>query len=66
MVWFISDHGQEQFVSWSIGGGCYCGSGRYALLFLVGMIWIAVPLLYNGDAEKGRVDARNSVYRELT
>jgi len=65
-IWFISDHGQEQFVSWSIGGGCYCGSGRYALLFLVGMIRTAVPLLCNVDAEKGRVNARNYVYRELT
>ena len=66
MVWFISDHRQEQLVSWSIGGGRYCGSGRYALLFLVGMIWIAVLLLCNVDAEKGRMDARNYVYRGLT
>ena len=32
-------------------------------LFLVGMIWIAVPLLWNVDAEKGRVDLRSYVYR---
>jgi len=39
------------------------GNIRYAFLFLVGMIWIAVPILWNVDAEKERVDARSYVYR---
>jgi len=40
------------------------GNIRYAFLFLVAMIWIAVPLLWSVDIEKGRIDARNYVYRE--
>ena len=28
MVWFIFDHGQEQFVSWPIGGGRHCEPDR--------------------------------------
>ena len=40
------------------------GNIRYAFLFLVAMIWIAVPILWSVDAEKGRIDARNYVYRE--
>ena len=36
MVWSISDHGQEQFVSWSIGGGRYWGSDReYQICILI-------------------------------
>jgi len=40
------------------------GNIRYAFIFLVGMIWIAVPILWSVDKEKGRMDARNYVYRE--
>ena len=44
--------------------GDLTGNIRYAFLFLVGMIWIAVPILWSVDMEKGRMDARNYVYRE--
>jgi len=41
------------------------GNIRYAF-FVIAMIWIAVPL-WRMDAEKGRINAKNFVYRgELT
>lgn len=39
------------------------GNIRYAFFFLVGMIWVAVPILAWVDVEKGRKDAREYVYR---
>jgi len=64
MACFVFDHGQEQFVSRPIDGGHYCvfdRSVRYAFLFLDAMIWIAVPLLWIVDAEKGRIGAGSYV-----
>lgn len=40
------------------------GNIRYAFFFLTGMIWIAVPILWSVDVEKGRRDAREYVYME--
>ena len=60
MVWFIFNHGQEQFISWSISGGSHCGFDReYQICIsftLVGMIWITMPILWSVDAEKGRME----------
>ena len=60
MVWFIFNHGQEQFISWSISGGSHRGFDReYQICIsftLVGMIWITVPILWSVDAEKGRME----------
>lgn len=40
------------------------GNIRYAFFFLVGMIWVAVPILWSVDVERGKKDAREYVYRE--
>jgi len=39
---------------------------RYVFSSLVAMICVAVPLLWDVDVEKGRINARNYVGRELT
>ncbi|KAJ3486095.1 hypothetical protein NLI96_g4499 [Meripilus lineatus] len=39
------------------------GNIRYAFFFLVGMIWLAVPLLLSIDFERGRSDAQEYRYR---
>lgn len=40
------------------------GNIRYAFFFLCAMIWVAVPILWSVDVERGRKDAREYVYRE--
>lgn len=39
------------------------GNIRYSFFFLVGMVWVAVPILGSVDVERGRRDAREYVYR---
>ena len=34
------------------------GNIRYAFLFLVAMLWVAIPVLAGVDVERGRADAR--------
>jgi UMF1 family MFS transporter len=34
------------------------GNIRYVLLFLVNMLWAALPVLTGVDVERGRADAR--------
>ncbi|KAG9312457.1 hypothetical protein JVU11DRAFT_6841 [Chiua virens] len=36
------------------------GSIRYGLFYLIGMIWLAVPVLLSVDVERGRVNANTS------
>ncbi|KAF8064306.1 autophagy-related protein 22-like protein [Lyophyllum atratum] len=38
------------------------GNIRYAFFFLVGMIWMAIPVLVSVDVERGRKDARGYRY----
>ncbi|KAJ3566214.1 hypothetical protein NP233_g7142 [Leucocoprinus birnbaumii] len=40
------------------------GNIRYAFFFLCAMVWVAVPILWSVDVERGRKDAREYVYRE--
>lgn len=35
------------------------GNIRYAFFFLLFMIWVAVPVLFNVDVDSGRTDALN-------
>ncbi|KAL9709021.1 Autophagy protein 22 [Leucoagaricus gongylophorus] len=44
--------------------GDLTGNIRYAFFFLAGIVWIAVPILWNVDVKEGRNDARDYVYRE--
>jgi MFS transporter, UMF1 family len=38
------------------------GNIRYSFFFLVGMIWMSVPILMGVDVERGREDARGYIY----
>jgi MFS transporter, UMF1 family len=38
------------------------GNIRYAFFFLVGMIWLAVPVLSSVNVERGRKDAATYLY----
>ena len=34
------------------------GNIRYAFFFLVLMVWLAIPVLWSVDVERGRMDAK--------